>query len=57
MIEGVEGEEDEGMGEFGDNVQGEDKGNDQVDEYGMSLNVLAYNDTYNTIRIKGNCQG
>ena len=57
MIEGVEGEDDERIGEFGDNVQGEDKGNDQVDEYGMSLNVLADSDTYNTIRIKGNCQG
>jgi hypothetical protein len=57
MIEGVEGEEDEGMREFGDNVQGVDKENDQVDEYGMSLNALADSDTYNTIRIKGNCQG
>jgi len=56
MIEGVEGEEDERIGEFEDNVQGEDKGNDQVDEYGISLNALADSDTYNTIRIKGNCQ-
>ena len=57
MIEGVEGKEAEGMGEFEDNVQGEDKGNDQVDEYGMSLNALADNNTYNTIKIKENCQG
>ena len=45
------------MEEFEDTMQGEVKGNEQVDEYGLSLNALADNDTYNTIRIKGNCQG
>jgi hypothetical protein len=53
MIEGVEGGEDEEIGEFEDNMQW----TDQIDEYGLSLNALADNDTYNTIRIKGNCQG
>lgn len=31
--------------------------NSQINELGLSLNALTDNDTYNTIWIKGNCQG
>jgi len=57
MIEGVEEEEDEEVKELEDTMQDECKERRPIDEFGLSLNVLAENDTYNTIRIKGNCQG
>jgi hypothetical protein len=31
-------------------------GEDQIDEYGLSLNALAENYAHNTIKIKENCQ-
>jgi hypothetical protein len=57
MIEGVEEEEDEGIKELEGTVQNECKEMSPIDEFGLSLNALAENDTYNTIRIKGNYRG
>ena len=57
MIEGIQGDEDKGIGELEGMMHKEDKKNKHIDEFGLSLNVLADNDTSNTIRIKGNCQG
>jgi len=55
MIEGIDGEEDEGIGELEGMMQEEDKENNQIDEFGLSLNALTYNDTYNIIKIKWIC--
>jgi len=55
MIEGIDGEEDEGIGELEGMIQEEDKENNQIDEFGLSLNALTYNDTYNIIKIKWIC--
>ena len=57
MIEGIEEEEEEEIKELEDTMQDECKERRSIDEFGLSLNALAENDTYNTIRIKGNCQG
>ncbi|XP_073268339.1 uncharacterized protein [Populus alba] len=57
MIEGVEEEDDKEVKEFNDTLQEECTERRPIDEFGLSLNALAKNDTYNTIRIKGNCQG
>ncbi|XP_073267365.1 uncharacterized protein [Populus alba] len=56
MIEGVKEEEDEEVKELDDTMQDECKERRSIDEFGLSLNALVENDTYNTIRIKGNCQ-
>ncbi|XP_011047148.1 PREDICTED: uncharacterized protein LOC105141587 [Populus euphratica] len=56
MIKGVEEEEEEEIKELEDTIQDECKERSSIDEFGLSLNALAENDTYNTIRIKGNCQ-
>jgi len=57
MIEVVEEEEDEEVRELDETIQDECKERRLIDEFGLSLNALVENDTYNTIRIKGNCQG
>jgi hypothetical protein len=49
MIEGVEEEEDEGIKELEDTMQDECKEMRPIDEFGLSLNALAENDTYNNI--------
>jgi hypothetical protein len=53
MIKGVE---DKGIKELEGAVQDECKEISPIDEFGLSLNALIENDTYNTIRIKGNCR-
>ena len=57
MIEGIEEEEEGEVKEFNETVPEECTERRPIDEFGLSLNALAENDTYNTIRIKGNCQG
>jgi hypothetical protein len=57
MIEGIEEEEEEEIKELEDTMQDECKERRLIDEFGLSLNALAENDAYNTIKIKGNCQG
>ena len=57
MIEGVEEEEEGEIKEFNETLQEECIERRPIDEFGLSLNALVENDTYNTIRIKGNCQG
>jgi len=57
MIEGIEEEENEGMMELEGTMQDGDKEINMINEFGLSLNSLADSGTYNTIRIKGDCQG
>ena len=57
MIEGIEEEEEGEIKEFNETLPEECTERRPIDEFGLSLNALAENDTYNTIRIKGNCQG
>jgi hypothetical protein len=57
MIEGVEEEEDEGIKELEGIVQDECNEMSEIDEFGLLLNALTENDTYNTIRINVNCRG
>ena len=57
MIEGVEEEKHEGIKELEGTVQDERKETSEIDEFGLSLNALTENDTYNTIKINGNCRG